>query len=94
MGMAKKEMMRHQELVEQATRVALRAKALKTCLVHDDVVMDAEDPDAARAAYAIGTNMVKAGEVNSTRQEFMSAIKEAIEGAAMDCGRCAKNAED
>lgn len=92
MGMAKREMERHDDLVAQAIGVALQAKAIKECPIHDEVYLDAEDPEANRHAYAIGTNMVKAGKIEATREEFMDAIKEAIDGSGMECGWCAKNA--
>jgi hypothetical protein len=93
-GQAKKEMMRHDDLVAQATGVALQAKAVKTCDLHEDVILEVGDPEADRRAYAIGTNMVKAGEVDGTREEFMAAIKEAIDNSAEECGFCAKHRDE
>jgi hypothetical protein len=58
--------------------------------IHGDILINLEDPDAERRAYAIGTNMVKAGEVESTREDFMDAIKSALENAADECPVCAK----
>ena len=49
-----------------------------------------DDSDAVKRAYAIGTNMMKAGEVDSTREELMDAIKDAIENSYNDCPYCAK----
>jgi hypothetical protein len=49
------------------------------CPGHRDIVLSTDDHDAERRAYAIGTKMVKAGEVDGTREEFTAAIKTAIE---------------
>lgn len=94
MGQAKHEMMRMETLVGQATGVLLRTGALKACKFHEDIVINQSDDDAAKRAYAIGTNMVKAGEVDGTREEFMDAIKTALEQSRGECPDCTKHMED
>lgn len=94
MGRAKAEMMRQESLEGVATGVALRAGALRTCPLHDEVVLTADDPDADRKTYALGTIMVKNGEVDGTREEFMAAVKSAIENASDECWICAKRRDE
>lgn len=94
MGQAKHEMMRMDTLVGQATGVLLKTGALKACELHEDIVIDQYDDDAVKRAYAIGTNMVKAGEVDGTREEFMDAIKTALEQGYDECPDCTKHMED
>jgi hypothetical protein len=90
MGGAKREWERQQDLEAQATEPLLKAGAIRACCIHSDILINLEDPDAERRAYAIGTNMVKAGEVDGTRADFMDAIKSALENAADECPICAK----
>lgn len=82
------------ELEGAANAAALQAGALKACPVHSDVLIDQGDPDANNLAYAIGTNTWKAGGMSCTRQEFMDAIKNAIEASADECGWCMKHLND
>lgn len=90
MGQAKKEMMRLEGLEAQAMGVLVRVRAVSECEVHDGIFIDNEDPDAVKTAYAIGTNMAKAGDVDGTRDEFMDAIKSALGNAGDECPICAK----
>lgn len=68
MGQAKKEMMRLEDLESQALMPLSKARAVKPCELHVDIYINQEDQDAEKRAYAIGTNMVKAGEVDGTRE--------------------------
>jgi hypothetical protein len=94
MGQTKNEMMRIQDLEALASNVLVKAGALKPCDAHEEVLIDQDDPDAVKRAYAIGTNMVKAGEVDGTREEFMDAIKSAYESSAVECYSCSKMMAD
>lgn len=94
MGQAKAEMMRREDLRNVADDVALRAKAIHECERHSGTYLTNSDPDAERLAYAMGTNMVKNGEVDGSREEFMDAIKEAISEAGWECPSCEKDAHD
>lgn len=80
---------RKDHLRMRAEDAAKQAGAMKECphgtLLHGD-------PGARGAAYAIGTNMLKAGGIDGTRDEFMDAIKDAIESVGDECSQCAKNA--
>ena len=93
MGQAKKYMMLLEELEGTAGALLVRTGALKRCPNHG-VLIDNGDPDAVKRAYAIGTNMVKQGEVDADREDFMEAIKRAAANAADECGYCAKNMDD
>ena len=90
MGGAKREWERRQALEAQATIPLRKTGAIRPCYIHDDILINCEDADAERMAYAIGTNMVKAGEVEGDREEFMAAIKSALQDAADECPICAK----
>lgn len=89
MGAWKEWGINHQQLKADATELAVRTGALKRCWLHSDFVLTAGNQDGERAAYALGTHMVKAGEVRGSREEFMDAIKEAIAEAALECPACA-----
>ena len=65
MGGAKRELERQQDLEAQATGPLLKAGAIRACDIHSDILINLEDLDAERRAYAIGTNMVKSGEVEA-----------------------------
>lgn len=85
MGSAKNEMMRLEDLQAVASAVLVQADALKPCGHHEDILINQDDPDATARAYAIGTNRVKAGEVDGTREELMAAIKSVLENSFNDC---------
>lgn len=90
MGAAKNEMMRLEGLQSLGAGVLTRTGALKACDMHEEILINQEDPDAVSRAYAIGTNMVKAGEVDGSREELMDAIKSALADSYDECTRCAK----
>jgi hypothetical protein len=90
MGQAKNEMMRIEGLEAQGADVLVIAGALKRCDMHEHILIIQDDSDALKSAYAIGTNMVKAGEVDGTREEFMDSIKSAYENGVDECYTCAK----
>ena len=91
MGQAKNEMMRLDDMKGPATVAALKAGAVEECQVHDGIILEVGDSEAEKRAYAIGTNMVKNGEVDGTREEFMDSIKVVIEEAMDECPMCARN---
>jgi hypothetical protein len=90
MSQVKREMERLETLNFEAIEVAKQAGAVKECRFpgHSDYVLAQWDDDANRTAYAIGTNRWKAGEIDGTRQDFMDAIKEAIDTAPDECAAC------
>lgn len=94
MSGVKREWERQQDLEAQAIIPLLKSGAVKACDFHDDIMINQEDPEKEKMAYAIGTNMFKAGEVDGTREEFMDAIKSAIENAADECYCCAKHRDE
>jgi hypothetical protein len=91
MGQAKSEMMRLENLEGRAMSILVEAGAVSECEVHDGAFINQEDPSAIKRAYAIGTNAVKAGMIDGTRDEFMGAIKSALENAGDECPYCARN---
>jgi hypothetical protein len=77
------------ELEEVALRAALIAKAVRPCLRHKDVLIYVGDNDADRHAYALATNMWKAGETVSDRPEVTEAVKDVLDQAADgSCPQC------
>ncbi len=90
MSLAKRELERLEGLRSDGKMALVKAGALKECDYHEDILIDQGDSDAVNKAYAIGTNMEKAGEVDGTREEFMAAIKHEIENSYIDCPYCAK----
>jgi hypothetical protein len=94
MGSVDRQREDQQHLEAEATRPLLKAGAIKACDLHGDILINMEDLDAQRLAYAIGTKMVKAGEVNATREEFMDAIKSALEDTSDECPICANYMAD
>jgi hypothetical protein len=85
MGQAKKE-----ELEKVAMDVLIKAGALAECEKHKGTFVDEGDPEAVSQAYATANEMVKAKEVDATRDEFMDAIKTALENAGEECPLCAE----
>ena len=96
MGQMKREIERLDSLQGSATAAAKEARALKECEFpgHSDNLLSTWDDDANKRAYAIGTNWWKAGEVDGTREEFMAAIKEAIDMAPDHCPDCDRMGRD
>lgn len=79
------------ELDGIANGFAIKAGAITTCEVHDDVTISLGDQDAESHAYALATNAWKAGGIECTREELMEAVKNAIVYASEDgCPRCRK----
>ena len=78
------------ELEDAAMSAVLRAKAVRICPVHSDVWIRVGDTEAERHAYAIATNMWKADEPVSDREDLLQAVKDALDQAADgECPACA-----
>jgi hypothetical protein len=90
MSQVKREMDRLESLNFEAIEVAKQAGAVKECQFpgHSDQLLTQWDDDANKMAFAIGTNRWKTGEIDGTRQDFMDAIKEAIDTAPDECPEC------
>lgn len=88
MGYLKQEELRRQSYVALAEDVARRAGALRPCPLHEHISLGGSDPDGDRRAYAMGTNMIKRGEVDASREEFLPAIKAAIDDGFPRCPVC------
>ena len=90
MGHQKRELERLEDLEQFAIQIAKDAVAVKSCEWpgHDECYTNQYDDDANKRAYAIGTNRWKAGGVPGTREEFMDAIKQAIDDAPDTCPEC------
>lgn len=91
MGRAKEEMMRREGLYYSAVDVLVETEAVSRCEFHEDFYGDNGDEEALRHAYALGTNWVKDGRVDATREEFMTAIKTAYDESGFDCPSCEKH---
>jgi len=76
-------------LEDAAIAAALRAGAVRLCARHHDVWIRVGDPEAEKRAYAIATNMWKADDPVSDREDLMDAVKNVLEMAAEDeCPTC------
>lgn len=72
-----------------ALQAAFAAKAIKTCLFHDAVILRIGDPDAEKLAYAIATNKMKAeGTLEFERESVLESVKDVIENADDECAQC------
>jgi len=85
---------RMSDISSEAEIVAAQAKAVVRCPWHDDVMINNCDDDANREAYRLGTIRWKKGDMDCERQEFMDAIKDAIDQSADECPRCDKIREE
>jgi hypothetical protein len=94
MGPAKREFERIESLYSIAQVVLVRAKAIEECEYHDGTFIDHDNDDALKTAYAMGTNMVKRGEVDGTREEFREAIASAYADAGLECPSCAEHRDE
>jgi hypothetical protein len=67
-----------------------KAGAIRPCQVHPDICVRTHDAEAERAAYAIGTNMLKRGDGDDRRwrQEFMSEIAGTLDQTHDTCFIC------
>jgi hypothetical protein len=75
---------------ETGARQALsEAGAIQPCpRGHFDIYERTRDSDVERGAYAIGTNMHKAGVIQGRRAEFMDYIKDMLEHTDDTCLIC------
>jgi hypothetical protein len=92
--MGDNEMTRREDLRAIAMEVLKKAGAVRECDRHLGIFIDKGDRDAEKQAYAIGTNMVKKGEVEGSREEFMAAIESALEMAVDRCPQCPKISDE
>jgi hypothetical protein len=72
-------MKRTQDPWTQAEDVAVRAGAIRRCELHQDITINTSDRDNTKRAYAMGTTLFKEGNIAGTREQFMDAIKYAID---------------
>ena len=80
---------------DQAQYIAQKAGAIERCRFHPCVTINKGDPEATKRAYAIATNRWKASGMLCDREEFMEAIKDAIESSAHDeCPECTRLRDD
>lgn len=89
MGILKREMLRRLDVRAQAEEVLVRAGFAHRC-EHGNLIDQYALVDNG-LAYAIGTKMLQAGEIDADRREFMDAIKQALgalEGMPDTCYEC------
>lgn len=94
MGRAKQQMLEMEEMVQQAVQVLVDTGAAERCYIHEEIYWLTGDDEAERHAYARGTIIANDGGVSGTREEFMTAIKRAIDEAADMCHMCDKAMRD
>jgi hypothetical protein len=88
MSQAKRMIDERDYLRSVAGDLLVRVGAGKRCDIHEDIIETQFDSEAESRAYAVGTNMVKAGEVDCDRESFMDAIKDAIDNMSDGCPSC------
>jgi hypothetical protein len=79
-----------EDLCQAAMQLAVEVGAVEECEHHDGNFISMDDQEANDRVYAVGTNMVKNGEIGATREEFMEAIKAALAEAEYECSLCAR----
>jgi hypothetical protein len=94
MGGAKREWERQQDLEAQATRPLLKAGAIKACDIHSDILVTLGDSDAEEGRLRHWDKHGESGRRDATREEFMDAIKSALEDTSDECPICAKYMAD
>ena len=70
-----------------AVDVLVRAGAAKRCPYHGGY-FSTGDEEAIKRAYAIGTSMIKRGEIRADRSMLMEEIKKAAGDCWYGCPRC------
>ena len=81
-------------LYDLAKEIAVKARAIEECGYHPDTYIDLDDEEAKSRAYAIGTNMIKNGDINVKRRKLMEAIKNVLNDAGPECYSCRKREEE
>jgi|HubBroStandDraft_6_1064221.scaffolds.fasta_scaffold3210751_1 hypothetical protein len=77
------------------TDALVRAGALRACPEHHDIYVRTHDKEAEKAAYAIGTVMLKRRESGLQHQtEFMDSIAFALANAPEACFICEAAAQE
>jgi hypothetical protein len=85
----KRELERLDFLRSQAEEVIVEADAGHFCAEHRILVKEG-DGDSERRAYALGTQLVKRGKVDGTREEFMKAIHDVLMDSWIECSECVR----
>lgn len=83
------------QLDDLVLRATLKAKAVKPCHFHRDVLIYRGDPDADRHAYAIATNLWKSDGRTFDREEVTAAVKDVLDQCADgECPECSKHRDE
>ena len=78
MGMAKRELQEHEDLIVAIEAIAIEVKAI----IHDgdnDETSSAEDPDADKRAYASVFQAWSDGKISGTAEEVFEAVNTVLE---------------
>jgi len=86
MGIAKTIFMQVDEIL---TPIAIQAGALKTCSYHEHCLIDCDDHEAQRMAYAMATNAWKDGILLGPREDVMEELHDLIATTPFECSHCA-----
>lgn len=83
------------ELETKAREVLIEHEAIEECEVHKGVYVDNGDPEAVSKAYAAAAEIVKSGEIETTKEKFLAAVTAVLGEAEEECPKCAgENGED
>lgn len=91
MGSAKHELERLEEARAWATRELLKRELIEECEIHEGTYIDllgGEEPEDLATQINALPDCIK------DRDELVKALRGALDDAGMECGSCAKNAED
>ncbi len=79
------------DLQNKARQILLDHGAIEACEAHEDIYLDNGDPEAVSKVFAAAADMVKSGEIETTREKFTDAINAALGEAVEECPKCAES---
>ncbi len=93
MGGTKRLIEEHEAKESEARRIAISAKVLRVCEVHDEIYAPSNFDDDIKPAYMLGASRLKKGSLQQeyeSQRELTDLIKSVVDDAAEECWMCAK----
>lgn len=81
------------DIETKALQLLIDHEALTPCDMHNDVYLDNGDPEAVSKVYAAAAEMVKSGEIETTKEKFTAAIGAVLAEAHEECPKCEEEGE-
>lgn len=88
MSSVKDEMARRAEVARAGSDIALKAGAIRSCPIHEDMLIVGTDQAAVPKAEAAGRRLHKKQPGQYDLDELLAAIRSAINGAPEECPLC------